>query len=227
MMGSDNPHPQKFRMTRHISERALLGYCNLHHILLYYSKENPAVIKHVDELVRNFITKEEGRMKTAVPNIGDFLVLMSISNYSWKDVAKPLIREVFVRNVYWNKRMFQELGSLKTTDIKNGVEMDRLTKTWDASLTSFRLLMFQSYFLSHFGRPSGKTREEILNRYDRCCGRPNAAMKNAIFYTCKKITTVKSWPAFFGILGIPCPSQAFLTTELREAVNISKKRKYD
>jgi hypothetical protein len=42
----------------------------------------------------------------------------------------------------------------------------------------------------------------------------------------KKISTMRGWPDFFFLAGIPCPTPAGLTTMLRESVRNSKKKRY-
>jgi len=89
---------------RHISERALLGYCSFHHMLLYFTKKYPEIQDRVNKKVAEFLNNKEARSKEVVPDMGEFLATMSVSSYSWGQVGKTVIKEIFERNVLWNSK---------------------------------------------------------------------------------------------------------------------------
>jgi len=189
---------EKFFVERNISERALLGYCSFHHMLLYFVKKYPEIQDKVNKQVEAFMNSESARSKNVVPNMGEFLATLSISSYSWGQVAKTVLEEIFERNVLWNAKKNSHLG--KPLLLNGGNPKVRLDHIWKASLVSQRLVMFQVYFLTHVARPNGKSLEEVFSRYNYTYGRPNEAMKNNLHNACNYLVKVNSWPGLFRFL---------------------------
>jgi len=46
-------------ISKNVSEKSLLGYCSFHHMLLYYCQKYPEIKEDANNLVKNFIDKEE------------------------------------------------------------------------------------------------------------------------------------------------------------------------
>ena len=111
-------------------ERAVLGYCALHHLLLYLcSKSKSTVNNFVNRKVSYFINRDNGCTKSMCKDLGKFLIYLMIStHYKWADVAEIFVREVFTRNVRW---MVQEQKYKKydTTKVVSG----RLQQTFKGS----------------------------------------------------------------------------------------------
>ena len=78
-------------------------------------------------------------MSLVVPDMGEFLAMLSISNYKWKDVATVVLKEIFDRNSLWILKKFPQLQKVSSEEI----DKERLSNTWMASRTSLRLVMFQ------------------------------------------------------------------------------------
>lgn len=96
------------------------------------------VHKHADRVIKAFLAGEND--KTAVPNLGEFLVLLHASEaYSWKDVNAAFVDEVDARNVRWFKS-----GQLQST----AAFPQRLAATFKEAEVSRKLVCFQSRFLS-------------------------------------------------------------------------------
>jgi hypothetical protein len=60
--------------------------------LLAFVEKYPELMYEVNHSIEEFIRSESGRVKSAVPSLGDWLALLSVSNkYNWRHVAKAAI----------------------------------------------------------------------------------------------------------------------------------------
>ena len=139
--------PYKKSINLHASDKALSGYCSLLHLLLRLALDHPIILETAHEKVHHFLARESKRSKEAVPDLGEFLVLLAlVPSVSWeKDLAAPLLRELLSRNVVWYLRDRPYLAY--TADSGKVCDDKRVKETFEASKTSLRLLMFQVHFL--------------------------------------------------------------------------------
>jgi hypothetical protein len=160
-------------MPLHASEKALLGYCTYHHILLHLVHEFPEIQERVDYLLSTFMQHESGRVKLVTPDLGETLVYLSIaSEITWEKIAPCFLREFFDRTVMWTLDYRHgnhgELAYLEADE----VSQYRLDTTLEATRTSCRLLMFQIFFLRYVGKPQGASLSSILKDYHNSYGHP-------------------------------------------------------
>jgi len=199
---------------RHASERALLGYCSFHHMLLALSQEHPSIVQVANQKLLRFVQGE--RTKDAVPDLGQLIVYLAVADaVPWSSVAAAVVDECHVRSVLWLLRSRPNLA-------RGGVP-DRalLAAALEERLTSVRLLMFQSYFLRSLARPSGESLPQALARYNRQFGLPTAPQKEMLVQATKDVLAVRSWPQVFRRLGLAAPAPDALAEELREAMKRS------
>jgi predicted RNA-binding protein with RPS1 domain len=131
------------------SQKVLSGYMAFHHMLLALCRHYPRLQQAVEERIKSFVSGEEGRLKANVPNLGEFICLLSVSDqYGWAAVAAPLLAEVFDRNVLWLLKRYPRLAELEDV----GVNQERLRCTFQSSLVSMRLIMFNVWFLNNVAK---------------------------------------------------------------------------
>lgn len=209
----------------HASTKALDGYFALHRLLLALVEEYPSLQKIVNHRLITFIQDPKSRSKSETPNLGNFIIFLSISDkIRWNQFALPYLEENFIRNVIWICREYPGMASNLTPG--KGPDYDRLDKSFKAVKVSLRLLMFHIYFLTQIGRPKGVTLEEVAISYDRYYGRPSHQMRNSFQEQVKKILEVDSWLQFFKMIGMKCPSPSYLTDWLKRSVQDSKRKGY-
>ena len=136
----DEQVPPKSTLT-HASEKAIESYLHLYHLLLCMALDDPTIVTGANAMIQNVI---DGKCdKASVPNLGHLLIMFLISDHEiTEDITKAIIKEAITRNVVWmldaRGTGMAELSFLET----DAVSEYRLRKTFEAGLTSYRLLMF-------------------------------------------------------------------------------------
>lgn len=195
---------------RHASERALLGYCSFHHMLLALCQQHPSIAHVAADKLQRFVQGE--RDKTKAPDLGQLVVYMAATDkVQWREMAAAVMSESHIRGALWLLREQPQLGR----DVSDKM---RLSRTLTSRLTSARLLMFQAYFLCSVARPQGETLAQGLARYSRQFGQPTEPQKELLVAATRKILAVNSWPEVYRRVGLRAPGPAVLAEELREAM---------
>jgi len=185
-------------VTRHASEKALLGYCSFHHMLLALADRHSCIARVAEEKLHKFASSEGGRHKSKVPDIGQLLIYIVLSErYTWSDLAPAVHRECSARSILW---MLRERPQLETPQTSDAV---LVRESFQCRLTGLRLLMFQSFFLGSVA--SGGGAKSVLAHYCQQFGLPTTGQKEALFRAAREILQVNSWPSYYARLGLPCP----------------------
>lgn len=204
------------------SHKALSGYMGFHHLLLSICRDEPAVQAELEKRIENFMAAEEERVKSNVPNLGEFICLIAASmKHDWPSVAGPLLAEVFDRNVLWLLKKYPHLGQL--SDV--GVSKERLRATFEAALVSMRLIMFNAWFLNNVAKPPGEEQAPLL-RYERTKGVAPRHQIEAVHRAVRRICEVNTWEAYFDSLGVKRIAPMQLCCWLRQSVLNSSRKGY-
>lgn len=213
----------------HASEKAIESYYQLLHLLLCLATDNPRIVRTANQTIQSFL---QGRTtKEDVPNLGHLLIAVLISDADMtKDLLMAIIRETITRNVVWmlDKRgaNMPELAYIEA----DHVSKYRLQKTFDASLTSYRLLMFQNTFRRAInrGNPNGSTRTLVQLRdslFD-AHGSPPPGAAERLANNVRQLQEVKTFPEFLTIMGLKPPGAKEFTSFLRRTLDDSVKAGY-
>jgi ubiquitin-protein ligase len=201
------------------SERALVGYCYFHRWLQVFASSFPDVLAKKVLLVSDFIRLPERRNKSHVPDLGEFLTLISLDmKYGWEDVKHAYLGECYARNALWIVRAH---GHLRKTSPDPAIDRTRPELSFSTNRVSLHLCLFHIYFLRNVGRPAGMTGEQVARRYDERLGRPSREMRNAWQASCRQIMLVASWDDFFLAIGEPVLSRDDLNVFLRRVIRDS------
>merc|ERR1712118_210976 len=191
----------------HASQKALAGYMAFHHQLLMLKQRMPALSTWVEKRISDFIENEEMRTKEAVPNLGEFLCLLSASDkYTWDDIALPVLNETLDRNVLWLLKAHPHLVSHSVCG------EDRVRLALKASEVSRRLLMFNIWFLqnvshlTHTHEESGclccRKAQCLLPRYERTKGLPSHSIVSALQQACRRFQDPsQNWNTYLEAVG--------------------------
>ncbi|XP_046573586.1 uncharacterized protein LOC124281679 isoform X2 [Haliotis rubra] len=201
--------------TQHTSENSLNGYFALHRLLLWAMEIYTELQDIVEERLKVFIDSETNRTKRACPHIGEWLLLLTASSkYRWSDAAHAYLSESFKRNVMWYVKDDAQLGYVDT-------DMDyRLTNTLTRTAVSRKLLAFQVLFLD-IAMPAGKSRKELLKRYDENHGFPSPDMVKQMKGAVQQINDMNTYDDWYKLLKLKPPTKKELFDRLVKAVKFS------
>jgi hypothetical protein len=221
----------------HASEKTLLGFCALHHILLELAAKYPVVAERAQHWVAQFELHESRRNKHVVHDLGELLVLLYLCPAeTWRRLAPAFVQEVLVRNVLWNLKKDPSLALLEPRGVASA---HRLHSTLACCKTSLRLVMFQAFFLQEVGAPQRHATAVAplagpCAEYRQRLSRPRPGTAAKLQAACVDILgqgranagNRLTWAKFFGRLGLPAPDEVGLSARLRAAVETSEGRGY-
>ncbi|KAK0221925.1 hypothetical protein IW262DRAFT_1493652 [Armillaria fumosa] len=176
------------------SEKAVYSYCHLFHLLLCLSRSNPNIYQDASKKISDFIAQPGARVKARIPDLGEFIVLVTLvlvfkkGDVAWCILNGPFLEEAIVRNARWVLRDHPELEAME-----EGRSDHRLNTTFNHSKTSLRLMMFQITFLTIFV----ETYSSDLRRLDDNYGFAEKEIPERMVKVVKEIYKVGDWPTFF------------------------------
>ncbi|KAL8846616.1 MAG: hypothetical protein Q9221_008310 [Calogaya cf. arnoldii] len=129
----------------HASEKAVESYFAIFHLLLCLAADDPFMVGKANNKVFHFLSGKTS--KTTCPNLGHLFVATLISDHRLSEtLSVAIIKEALLRNVVWmldsKGAKMPELSYLEPSEISEY----RLKKSFEASRTSYRLLMFCHLF---------------------------------------------------------------------------------
>ena len=212
----------------HASEKAIESYYHLYHLLICLATADVARVRLVNQNVKSFL---EGKTtKSEIPNLGYLLIAILISDADMTiDFLMAIIRETVTRNVVWMlDRKGANMPELAYMEA-DGISIYRLQKTFDASKTSYRLLMFLNTFRRTINRGSGKDKKTLVQLRDELFGAhgaPARGMAAQLANDIKAIQQVDTFPKLLVNVGLSPPPASQFTKFLRECVEDSVRKGY-
>ncbi|KAF3189257.1 hypothetical protein TWF225_003012 [Orbilia oligospora] len=213
-----------------ISSKAIEGYFLLHRLFRALLVEFPQLQKEVDERIRRVKESEESRTKSVLPNFGNFLPLLSVSEkYTWTTpgLSRAIIGEFFDRQVIWTAREHSKIVNVQKFAPTNIDANDKYLGLWlSVGQVSRRLMVFHVRLLYMIQQKNGGYMDEISTANDLLYGRPPRQVVEKFQRTVQKIMTLESWPDFFDGMFVRQPTRAALTGVLQQAVRNSLRKRY-
>ncbi|EWC47541.1 hypothetical protein DRE_03161 [Drechslerella stenobrocha 248] len=219
-----------------VSTKAIEGYFLLQRLFRALIDEYPNLQAEIDERIRSVVSREQNRTKTALPNLGNFLPLLAVSDkYSWvtPGLSRAIIGESFDRGVIWaareNKNILGVPAVAPATVPANSAYLNLWLESGRVSrrLMAFHVrLLFQLRQRSAAGSSSLGAVDEVATANDLLYGRPPRPVVERFQRTVQKIMTLQTWPEFFEALFVPPPTPSALTALLQQAVRNSLRKGY-
>ncbi len=200
------------------NDKFINGYFSIYRLMQQYAHDVKDLVTYSNDSLQMFKEQSEARVKSSVPNLGEFLMHLTISSkFTWKDICDVFMAECEARNVYWycfgNIIRHPELANVDYTG------SDRLTKVFDATAISRNLVIFQIKFAnvtkfvdmadinSNFGLAPDILTAELKNLYGQ-------------------VVAVKDWNEFFDFVEMPRVDDKKREMQLIEAVKLSAAQGY-
>ncbi|KAL9641706.1 hypothetical protein ABK040_007384 [Willaertia magna] len=206
--------------------KVLHGYCHIYRLFLEFIKEYPNLLELINLKIRNFIEDEKTRHKDVTPNLGEILVLIPLSSFTWKDIEKVYIEENFTRNVYWLLNKYEELEQESNDEFNDD---DRLKFSFETTKISQKILMLNVFFIEKICRPLEKRDlEEIRIIFDNHLGGLPLQYEDLFITTFKKLNKIDNYFDFFKeILGENNNyTKEIIVKLLKDCIKKSKERGY-
>jgi len=175
-------------------EKVVLGYCALHHLLLYLqSKNKKEVTWFANRTIEVFKNNPKGENKWNTRDLGKVLIYLMMSKYQWSDIAHRFVTESFTRRTKWfvDARKHPQYARYDCTRYVYG----RVQASFIASATGRKLVMFQVWFMKN-------SMNETLQGYNQRLGRPTSRMRNGVVAKVKYIMASTSYVDYFKDLDV-------------------------
>jgi len=210
------------------SIKALEGYMAFHHLLLAFAIKYPKLVELANEKVRDFCKKEAVRDKEHTPDIGELIVYLSLSKYSWKQFFPAFVRELFDRNARWILAKYPGLRDVEPDKLRSCI---RMTQSFLATKTGKRLAAFQCFFMNEIACPLELQGKEdkvqvLFKEYNARLGKPVAGMAERLQIHSRKVLAMSNWFDYFELVGFAAPSSVELSDWLRQSIMRSGLKRY-
>lgn len=209
----------------HASEKAMDSYFGLFHLLLCLATQQPQIVHETNRQISRFVNGETS--KTTFPNLAQLLIAILTSDEGLtQDLTLAIIKETILRNVVWmldrKGAGMPELSYIEPSSISSY----RIQRTFAASKTSYRLLMFHALF-SRTARLPGKPVSEICDEMFKRHGAPSANTAETLAASIRGIQNVDSFRDFFDVMGLKdVPSKEMFCGFLKRTIGDSVEKGY-
>ncbi|CAF3815067.1 unnamed protein product [Rotaria magnacalcarata] len=112
------------------SKHAIEAYCHFLRLLMHFIDIYPELERNINKMVDNFMRHSQNRNKKVVPDIGEFLIQIALSNkYQFDEIRKYIYEEYFARQILWIERkgVVENLFDIKPRDLPNIFEAAKVS----------------------------------------------------------------------------------------------------
>jgi ubiquitin-protein ligase len=220
LMNSSVVEVMKVQENKTANDKFIDAYFAFYRLLIEFSKTCPNLKKMANYKIDQFLGNINNRTKTQVPNLGEWLIYLLITDkYKWIDVASCFIEECDIRNVFWyvkgnrnNPPKYPELND-------KSVRFGRTNKVFTATNVSRQLVCFQIRFIQDAQKIDIKSLDEKYG----CV--PNE-VKQSLKEIYKTIIGISNWNEHFEWCGMRAVSEDERCDQLIRALQLSNQLKY-
>jgi hypothetical protein len=222
---SYNPYIKPKSSLTHASEKAIESYFHLFHLLLCLALSSPSIIQSANETLQDFTNGKTSKIDC--PNLGHLLVAALISDVRIStETINSIIREAITRNVVW---MLDRRGADKpelSYIEPSSISEYRLRETFNASRTSYRLLMFLNLFRTTAVGSPPKSLSQLCDEAFQRHGAPRVGTTRELAASIKRIHAIDNFPEFMQEMGVPFTTKDAFCTLLKDCIGDSISKGY-
>ena len=195
-----------------ISNKALNGFCEFHHLLIQFIKWYPEIIDIANTKIYNFINIDGYTRKNKIPSFGDFLVLLLVTDkYTWKDIKENYNRESLDRSIRWILKDIPNIESITDPNI--------VSDLFETLKIGKRLFLFSICFINYIA-------PKCVNTYDKRYGRPPKIVQEEFQTKIKKINNINNWKDYYNELNKYKPPDIKILNDYKIAIKRSAEKRY-
>lgn len=201
------------------NDKFINGYFTFYRLMKQYALDDLNLIKRANNLLEEFIKNPKSRTKSVTPNLGDFLIYLTISDkYTWNDISKYFVEECDARNVFWYL-VGTRFSPATCPQMKNRHAPNRAKTIYTATEVSRNIVQFQVKF-------SKVAKNLTIETMDSNNGLAPEQLREDLKDTYSKITKMTSWDDYFKWLEMKIPSEQERNAQLLHAMDLSAKNGY-
>jgi len=176
----------------HESESAIYAYCHYLRLFMRFLQLYPELVTQIDNEVKEFIGAKNNRSrnKRVVPDIGEFLIKLFLSSYSFANpaVKTPILVEYFARQFFW---IYKEDPNIWTIPDWNNM----MHRFFELTQVSNKLLLFNVMAAKTFIFPN------VTSKLDERYGLPPASVVENFQGIIKRIKEVDNYRTLMQAIG--------------------------
>ncbi|KAE9974176.1 hypothetical protein BLS_003257 [Venturia inaequalis] len=219
----------------HASEKAVESYLSLFHLLVCMAHDDPTIVTAARGQLDRFLGGQVD--KSAVPNVGHLLISRLLTDIdsggnaeNAEEVTIAIVKEAVTRNVVWMLDA-KGAGMAELSYIEPSATSDyRLRKTFDASRTSYQLLMFLNLmrrFVLGTHTKGALTLDSMQQTLFRTHGVPGPGVAAGIAQSIRQIQKVDNFVDFLKAMDVKVlPKKSEFVNFLKKTVTESMERGY-
>ncbi|CAF0983473.1 unnamed protein product [Adineta ricciae] len=166
------------------SKHAIEAYCHFLRLLMHFIDIYPELSQQIDNRIEQFTKDLANRNKRVIPDIGEFLIQVALSQkYQFEQIRTYIYEEYFARQIFW----IQKNGRIP--DLRQ-METEDLFTVFEASKVSNHLLVFNLQMAQTFIVP------DVKRRLDRRYGYPPDTIVENFQQKLKAIKTLDRYSEF-------------------------------
>ena len=205
------------------SSRAIEVILYIYRALIMLLNEYPDIKKEVNKKLDNFIKLPEERIKEKTPNLGNLLVMLSISDHTIEEFLPAYMSEQMDRQVFWTLNLFPNLK-----DLLDSKEIDdvKAKVCFKAGIISKQLLLIYYYFLKKIIFGECKTVDKFAEKLDKNNGTLSEKEIDIHKKEIDKLLKIDNFNDYYKFMGLSVPSIEDLNEKLKKAYENSEKKGY-
>ena len=129
------------------SKHAIEAFCHFLRLLMHFIDIYPELGRRINSNIENFIQNLSNRNKKVIPDIGEFLIQIALSDkYQFEQIKDYVYEEYFARQIYWLQRnnVVEDLLKIQPKDLPTIFNATKVSN----HLLVFNLEMAQTFIFS-------------------------------------------------------------------------------